>query len=105
MVVVETFIPGTSVHQEVQSVIFVARMDILNGSALKKKGQGRVKMSKNQHTVEVELDPDNSEYEDNYDLSIISVHSMNNQELSEVFASTCFTQMTIIPHLEKLVVK
>ena len=57
-------------------------------ACLKKKGQG--KGSKHQHAVDLSAEQDSSEYDDEFDLSAVSVHALHNHESREVYASVVF---------------
>lgn len=49
-----------------------------------------LKKSKHQHAIDIMSDQDSSEYEDDLDLGVISIHAVDNSEPREVFAPVTF---------------
>ena len=69
---------------------FCGKQGHFEQACMTKKEQSKDQPSKHQHAVEITSGHDNSEYEDNFDLSAVSIHAVHNSEAREVFAPVIF---------------
>ena len=69
---------------------FCGKQGHFERACMKKKEQAKDQTSKHQHAVEITSDHDSSEYEDDFDLSAVSIHVVHNSEAREVFAPVIF---------------
>ena len=69
---------------------FCGKQGHFERACMKKKEQAKDQISKHQHAVEITSGHDSSEYEDDFDLSAVSIHAVHNSEAREVFAPVIF---------------
>ena len=69
---------------------FCGKQGHFERACLQKKGIDKGKKSKHQLAVGVDPGEDSSEYEYDFDLSVVSIHAVDNQKSREVFAPVLF---------------
>ena len=69
---------------------FCGKQGHFERACLKKKGQVKDKTSRHQHVVDVSPDQDSSDYDDDFNLSVVSINAVNNWESCEVFSPVVF---------------
>ena len=69
---------------------FCSKQGHFEWACLKKKRTYKDKKSKHHHAVDIESDQESSEYDDDFDLRAVSIHSVNNRESREVLAPLVF---------------
>ena len=85
----ETSILAKSAPPRGQRVNSVARKDT-SSKPVSKKGARQRQKSKCQHTLDVTSNRDSSEYNDDFNPSAVSIHTIDNRKSCEVFAPVVF---------------